>query len=113
MTSKTDMIRERLAKGEKVINKEGGNSMLPLIKSKQPVTLELVDKEKLAPGDIVYVKVRGNVYTHKVLAVRENEVSIGNNRGGVNGWTNKDNVYAIVTEIDGKEIPKAKAKVRA
>lgn len=111
MLSKTEMIKERLAKGEKVINKEGGNSMLPLIESKQPVTLELVDKAKLAPGDIVYVKVRGNVYTHKVLALRGDEVQIGNASGHINGWTNVNNVYAIVTEIEGKEVKGAKAKV--
>lgn len=112
MTSKLDFIRERLARGESVVNKEGGNSMLPLIKSRQPVTLELVDAEQLEPGDIVYVKVKGRVYTHLVLAVREGQVQIGNNHGGVNGWTALSNVYAIVTEIDGNPIERAKKKVR-
>lgn len=109
---KTQGILARLNAGEKVVNTEGGNSMLPLIKSKQPCTLELCNPELLEKGDIVYVKVRGNVYTHKVIGVRKNEVQIGNNKGGVNGWTNFDNVYAIVTEIDGTEVKGAKAKVR-
>lgn len=107
------MILERLAKGEKVVNRESGNSMLPLIESRQAVTLERVDPSKLEPRDIVYVKVRGRVYTHLVLAVRGDEVQIGNNRGGVNGWTKKDHVYAIITEIDGVPLAKAKAKVLA
>ncbi len=112
MSQKTVEILRRLAVGEKVINKEGGNSMLPLIQSREPVTLEAVDASKLERGDIVYVKVHGRVYTHKVLSVGQGEVQIGNNRGGVNGWTKLDNVYAIVTEINGRPIGGAQAKVK-
>jgi hypothetical protein len=31
----------------------------------------------------------------------------------VNGWTSLDNVYGIVTEVDGEPIGRAKEKVRA
>lgn len=106
-------IIARLKAGEKVENREGGNSMTPIIASRQPVTLEAVDATKLERGDIVYVKVRGRVYTHKVVAIREGSVQIGNNKGGINGWTSLDNVYGIVTEIAGREVSGAREKVRS
>jgi hypothetical protein len=112
VTLKTADILRRLAAGEKVINKEGGSSMIPLIRSREPVTLEAVDASKLERGDIVYVKVHGQVFTHKVLSLRQGEAQIGNNRGGVNGWTKLDNVYAIVTEINGKPVGGVQAKVK-
>jgi hypothetical protein len=112
MNPKVQGIVERLRRGEKVENREGGNSMVPLIYSKQPVTIEAVDPELLERGDIVYVKVHGNVYTHQVLAFRKGEVQIGTNRGGVNGWTKFENVYGIITHIDGQPIGGAHAKVR-
>ncbi|MEQ1507917.1 MAG: S26 family signal peptidase [Myxococcota bacterium] len=112
MNARTLEIIRRLSAGESVENREGGNSMNPLIRSRQPVTIEPVDPALLERGDIVYVKVHGAVYTHKVLAVRSGEVQIGNNRGGVNGWTRLDHVYGIVTAIDGRPVGGARAKVR-
>lgn len=85
--------------------------MTPLIRSRQPVTLEPVDTSKLERGDIVLVKVRGNIYTHLVLALQVDQVQIGNNHGGVNGWTKLSNVFGIVTEIDGKPVGGARGKV--
>lgn len=101
MNAKVASIVARINAGERVVNREGGNSMIPLIASRQPVTIEAVDTSKLERGDIVYVKVHGNVYTHKVLGLRPGEAQIGNNKGGVNGWTKLSNVYGIITEIDG------------
>lgn len=112
MNTKIQAIVARLNAGERVVNKEGGNSMTPLISSRQPVTLEAVDPSKLEKGDIVLVKVRGSVYTHLVKACREGEVQIGNNHGGINGWTKLENVYAIVTEIEGRPVGGAQEKVR-
>jgi hypothetical protein len=102
----------RLKAGERVADhREGGNSMTPIIKHRQPVTLEPVDTDKLEKGDIVLVKVRGAVYTHLVLATRGDEVQIGNNHGHVNGWTKRSNVFGIVTEIDGVARSGAREKV--
>jgi hypothetical protein len=103
---------EALQSGSVVENyKEGGNSMTPIIKSRQPVKLEPVDASTLERGDIVFVKVNGNLYTHKVTATRNGMVQIGNNHGYINGWTKLENVYGIVTEVDGREIGSAKEKV--
>jgi hypothetical protein len=55
-------------------------------------------------GDAVLVKVRGTVYLHLVKAIRRNgdstECLIGNNRGGVNGWTPRSSVYGKVTGVE-------------
>lgn len=112
MNPKVQRVIARLQAGEKVENRESGNSMTPLLKSRQPVTLEACDPSTLEKGDIVYVKVRGQVYTHLVWAVRAGEVQIGNNHNHANGWTKLENVYGIVTEIDGVPIGGARAKVR-
>lgn len=80
---------ESLAKGETIVTSEKGNSMVPLIHSGEEHTLKPVDDwQDCEVGDIVFCKVKGNYYTHLVLAVNnEKGLQIGNNRGGVNGWT--------------------------
>jgi phage repressor protein C with HTH and peptisase S24 domain len=89
---------EKLLSGETIISKEPGNSMLPLIKSKQPVKIKPCTWEDVKPGDIVYCKVKGNLYTHLVKAVDPKKGAlISNNKGRINGWTK--NVYGIVIEI--------------
>ncbi len=89
---------EKLLNGETIISKEPGNSMLPLIKSKQPVRLAPTTWEDVEVGDIVYCKVRGNLYTHLVTGKNGKKgVQISNNKGHVNGWTK--NVYGKVIEI--------------
>lgn len=89
---------EKLLNGETIISKEPGNSMLPIIKSKQPVRLAPATWEQVEVGDIVYCKVRGNLYTHIVKAKDTNKgCLIGNNKGHLNGWTK--NVFGKVVEI--------------
>lgn len=89
---------EKLLAGETIISKEPGNSMLPLIKSKQPVKIKPCTWEDVKPGDIVYCKVKGNLYTHLVKATDPKKGAlISNNKGRINGWTK--NVYGIVIEI--------------
>jgi len=100
--------RERLEAGETVISCEPGNSMMPILKSRQPVQLSPATWEQVDRGDIVYCKVRGRYYTHKVLGKNAKRgVQIGNNRGHVNGWTKS--VFGLVTKILG-ELPKLKEK---
>lgn len=89
---------EKLLNNETIISKERGNSMLPIIKSNQPVKLEPITWEKCEAGDIVFCKVKGRIYTHLVKAKNTKRgCLIGNNRGGINGWTK--NVYGKVIEI--------------
>lgn len=89
---------EKLAAGETIISKEPGNSMLPIIKSKQPVKIKPITWDNVEVGDIVYCKVKGNYYTHIVSAIDEKKgCQISNNSGYVNGWTK--NVFGKVIEI--------------
>jgi hypothetical protein len=89
---------ERLKAGETIVSREPGNSMVPLIKHRQPVRLAPATGEEVEPGDIVYCRVKGNVYTHLVKAKNEKlGVLIGNNRGGTNGWTKQ--VFGKVIEV--------------
>lgn len=89
---------DKLKAGETIISKEPGNSMTPILKSRQPVRIAPCQLKELRIGDVVYCKVRGNYYTHKVYALNDKRgVQIGNNHGHINGWTK--NVYGKVIEI--------------
>ena len=65
---------QKLSNGETIISKEPGNSMLPLLKSKQPVRLVPISWEDCEVGDIVYCKVRGNCFTHLVKGKNDKRV---------------------------------------
>lgn len=89
---------ERLQNGETFVTSEKGNSMVPLIKSGQEHLLAPTKWEDCKEGDIVYCKVKGNFFTHLVKGKSEERgLLIGNNRGGINGWTKQ--VYGIVVEV--------------
>ena len=86
---------EKLEKGEYIISREPGNSMTPILKSREPVILEPVygDWSEFKKGDIAYIKIHGKYYTHLVYGIdKEKGLQIGNNHGYIQGWTKK--VYA-------------------
>jgi hypothetical protein len=88
----------KLQKGETFVTSEKGNSMSPIIKSGQDHRLAPVELKDLNVGDVVFCRVKGNYYTHLVKAKNEAKgVLIGNNKGGVNGWTKQ--VFGKVIEI--------------
>ena len=64
------------------------------------VTVEPCNPDDLKVGDIVLVRVRGNVYLHLVKAVNQGRFLIGNNRGGINGWVGSNSIYGIATKIE-------------
>lgn len=91
---------QKLQNGETIEKyKEAGNSMLPIIKSRQPVTLEPVIGKELKGKDIVFCKVRGNYYTHLISAIKGEQYQISNNHKHINGWVTKNAIYGIVTKI--------------
>ena len=107
-------VAERVAEGETVTFRPTGNSMVPLIHSRDEVVVYYpVDPTRIEVGDIVLTKVAGNVYVHLVKAIEpaKRRVQIGNNRGGINGWTSFDRVYGIAVSAAGTERPGAKAKI--
>ncbi|MFJ5231136.1 S26 family signal peptidase [Kitasatospora sp. NPDC088391] len=109
-----DAVAARVAAGATVEFRPTGSSMVPLIRSRQLVTVAPVDPTGLAVGDIVLARVAGTVYLHLVSALEpaRRRVQISNNRGRVNGWTGHDRVLGICTAVDGVPRPGAAAKVR-
>ena len=99
--SKASFIAGLLQEGKTIEKyKEAGNSMLPIIKSNQPVKLIPVTEDiELKNGDIVFCKVKGKYYTHKISKTKENQYQISNNHGFVNGWITRKNIFGKVVKI--------------
>lgn len=76
-----------------------GNSMKPLINSGDLVGVEPVSGP-LEKGDIVLCKVNGCQYLHLIKGIKGSQYLIGNNHGGINGWTS--GIYGKVVKI-GKD----------
>jgi SOS-response transcriptional repressor LexA len=87
----------KLKAGETFITSEKGNSMTPIIKSGQDHKLAPVKIEEVKVGDIVFCKVRGKYYTHFVKAKSDKGCLIGNNKGGINGWSKQ--IFGKVVEV--------------
>ena len=50
-------------------------------------------------GEIVLCKVNGRQYLHLIKGVGQGRYLIGNNVGGVNGWTSLSNIYGFCTDV--------------
>ena len=93
---------EHLKQGETCYVLGIGNSMTPILKSKQAVICTPVkDDTVLRKRDIVLSKVNGHYYLHLIHAIKDNGnmFLIGNNHGHMNGWVNRNNVFGKVAEI--------------
>lgn len=88
--------KEALARGETVQIRPKGNSMRGKINSGDLVTVSPCNPERVAPGDIVLVRVSGRDYLHLVSARDGDRVQISNNHGHVNGWVNQSAIRGIV-----------------
>lgn len=93
-------IKTKLANGEPVTLRPTGNSMTPIIKSKQQIVIRPFDAATVKTGDVVLAKVAGKHFIHLVTAVTVDKVQISNNHGHVNGWTSKDKVFGIIRRED-------------
>ncbi|GIF83088.1 S24 family peptidase [Catellatospora bangladeshensis] len=109
-----DAVAARVAAGATVVFRPTGNSMVPLIRSRDRVTVAPVDPAAVQPGDIVLARVAGTVYLHLVSAVdaANCRVQISSNRGRVNGWTSHARVYGICTRVEDADRPRTEGKVR-
>jgi hypothetical protein len=103
-----DAYASQVAAGATVSLRPAGSSMLPLIRSRQLVTVEPVESSTVEVGDIVLARVKGVTYLHLVSAVDKTRkrVQIGNNRGRVDGWTDYVRLYGLCTSIDGSAATK-------
>lgn len=93
----------RLQRGETVQLRPKGNSMVPIIKSGQLVTLAPApDPADLRVDDVVLSRVQGAVRLHKISAIDrpKGRVQISNNHGRVNGWTGYAKVFGILVKVE-------------
>ena len=81
--------------------------MVPLVASGQHHKLAPIIWDQCKVGDIVYCKVHGRFYTHLVKGKSDKGLLIGNNKGGINGWTKL--VYGKVIEILWKKLKRGKS----
>lgn len=73
--------------------------MLPLYKSNEEHLLTPITWEQCKVGDVVFCKVKGSCFTHKVYAIDYKKgCLIGNNKGHMNGWTK--NVYGLAHKLE-------------
>ena len=90
---------EALRRGETVKIKPHGHSMRGKVNDGDTVTLVPADPAQLAVGDIVLVRVKGNIYLHLIKAINGPRFLIGNNSGGINGWVGVHCIYGIATDV--------------
>ena len=72
--------------------------MKPKILSGQQVTV--TPQKSLKEGDIVFCKVKGNYYVHLIKAIKGDRFQIGNNRGRINGWIGRNQIFGKVTKVE-------------
>lgn len=90
----------RLARGETVSFRPRGNSMTGKIASGDLCTVEPLGEHVLAQGDIVLCRVKGAQYLHLVKAIQAERYQIGNNRGGINGWIGRAQIYGRLIRVE-------------
>ena len=98
MGSWADRAIEQLRAGLTTQIRPRGNSMKGKVESGALVTLE--PASHLEVGDVVLVRVKGNVYLHLIKAVDHDRYLIGNNLRGINGWVGRTAIYGKATKIE-------------
>ena len=90
----------RLAQNETVQFRPRGNSMVGKIASGQLCTVVPLGDHEVAVDDIVLCRVKGNQYLHLVKAIQGERYQIGNNRGGINGWITKRQIFGRLVAVE-------------
>jgi SOS-response transcriptional repressor LexA len=93
---------EKLRQGETVKFRPRGNSMTGRINDGDLVTVEPINEStELKVGDAVLCKVSGAEYLHLIKAVgQDGRFQIGNNKGGINGWTPRSSVFGRCISVE-------------
>ena len=91
------ITEEHLKNGETCAVTGYGNSMVPILKSGETVIVEPVtDSTLLEKGNIVFCKVKGHYYLHKISAVKGKTYQISNNHGHINGTVSRNCIFGIM-----------------
>lgn len=94
------LTMQKLKDGKTCLVQGIGNSMTPILKSKQICeVIPTTESIEFIKGDIVFCKVNGHFYLHKVLAFKGKQYQIGNNHGHINGWVTRNSIYGKVVNI--------------
>lgn len=97
-----DNYISRLQAGETVSFRPRGNSMTPLIKSGQQVTIHpVMTDDPIEVGSVVLCRVKSKQYLHLVTGIsgKPRQYRISNNHGHINGWTPEYRIYGVVSEV--------------
>lgn len=94
----------RLRAHKYIVSREGGNSMSPRIKHREPVVLKPVTEDMpLKKNDMVFCYVGGNWYTHLIKSIQGNgekrRFQISNLKGRVNGTIGLDKIFGKVIVV--------------
>ena len=96
-----ELLLEALRQGIAIKFRPHGDSMVPLIRSGQLVTVESAAKHTVKVGSIVLCKVDGRQMLHKVSAVgSDGRYQISNNHGHINGWCPPKNVFGVLVAVE-------------
>lgn len=82
-----------------------GNSMTPILKSRQSVIcIPVTDEVELKKRDIVMCKVNGHFYLHLIWSVKRGKNNceqflIGNNHNHANGTIGRQHIFGKVVQI--------------
>ena len=89
---------DHLLNGETIVIYGFGNSMSPILRDGQPVLVEPVNYQtKLKKNDIVFCRISGYYYLHKILDIKNNMLfRIGNNQDFINGWIPRNQIFGRV-----------------
>ncbi len=70
--------------------------------SNQLVTVEPIkDYKALQVNDVVLCTVQGSDYLHLIKAIEGlHKIQIGNNKGGINGWTTVGTIYGKLAKVE-------------
>jgi hypothetical protein len=90
----------KLKEGETVQFRPRGASMTGRINSGDLCTVAPLAETALEVGQVVLCIVRGTHYLHIVSGKRGDQYQISNNRGHINGWTPRKNVYGVLTKVE-------------
>ena len=94
-----DSFIARLALGEIVQFRPRGHSMTGKVDDRQLCTVAPLGDGVLAVGDIVLCRVNGAQYLHLVKAIQGERFQIGNNRGGINGWVTRRQIFGKLIAV--------------
>ncbi|MBA3464311.1 MAG: S24/S26 family peptidase [Deltaproteobacteria bacterium] len=91
----------RLALGETVQFRPRGHSMTGKVNDGELCTVApLAADHVLKVGDIVLCRVNGSQYLHLIKAIQGERFQIGNNRGGINGWVTRRQIFGRLMAVE-------------